>query len=798
MNNFPIFFLLLLICNIGISQGLEIFVKDQGNNLLVGTTVQLTQAIDSSIYFASSNSHGLARFNNIADGLYYLKISYIGYASLEAEIVVKPDNRRFEFSLKEGSIALDEVTVSAQRPLIRYEYDRMIIDPEPISDISTNTLEVLESTPGLFVDPDGNIYLTGVTPATVYINGREQRMSSEDIANLLRSLPPGSIDRIEILRTPSTRYDAATSGGIVNVILKRGVKIGRFGSVRGGMNQGEFGNRFLGITINDSGDNNTRYLNLNYNNNNRLEELYIYRDLTRDTLLQQYARNLRKSHQFFAGYGINYEAGKNLNFTYDGRINVNLQDATLANENLIMSVEDPILSIIDNNIYNESVFFNLQQDFGKVLKLDTIGSEWDTKLSYNYSSNLSEEDHITEFFEPFKAKDTGDGENRQFRHFLILQSDLTYNFNRELRLETGVKSSFQQFDSDSEYYRDFNETRINDPRRTNAFNYYEFINAAYAQASKELGLGFSLIAGLRMEHTYMKGNQTVPADTSFVVNRADLFPYAYLSRSIFEMFGIELRAYVIYRRTINRPGYRNLNPYVRFVDQFLYETGNPALKPQFTDNVEINISFSDIPVFAVGRRYTSDIFSNVLYVDEQMPEVAVRTYDNLGENKETYFRAMAGIPPGGKYFFAIGTQYNYNEYNGVYDGEEFSFERGSWRFFTFHSLNLFRETRLTMSGFMMTNGLFNFYELQTFGQLNFGLTQNFLDKRLAITFSARDVLNTMMNDFRYNQGSVFAYGNRFTDTRRFGVNIRYNFGIRKNNEKERNDREMFRFDIEEE
>ncbi len=783
MNNFPFFLLLLIICNIGFSQGIEILVKDSDNNPLVGTTVKLIHTIDSSKYFATSNSHGIARFDNIADGLYCLNISYIGYASLRADLVVKQGNRRFEFSLKEGSITLDEVTVTAQRPLIRYEYDRMIIDPEPISDISTNTLEVLESTPGLFVDPDGNIYLTGVTPATVYINGREQRMSNEDIANLLRSLPPGSIDRIEILRTPSTRYDAATGGGIVNVILKRGVKIGRFGSVRGGMNQGEFGNRFAGITINDSGDNHTRYLNLNYSNNNRLEELYVYRELAPDTLLEQHGRNIRKSHQFFAGYGISYDARENLNFTYDGRININLQGSTHANNNLVMSVEEPILSKIDNAIYNEAVFFNLQQDFGKVLKLDTIGSEWDTKLSYNFSSNISEEDYITEFFKPFRAKDTGDGENQQFRHFLMLQSDLTYNFNGEFRLETGVKSSFQQFDSDSEYFRDFNETRINDPRRTNAFNYHEFINAAYAQASKDLGLGFSLITGLRLEHTNMKGNQTIPADTSFVVNRADLFPYAYLSRSIFEMFGIELRAYMIYRRTINRPGYRNLNPYVRYVDHFLYETGNPALKPQFTDNVEVNVSFSDIPVFAVGRRYTSDIFSNVLYVDEQMSEVAVRTYDNIGKNKETYFRAMAGIPPGGKYFFALGTQYNYNEYQGVYEGEEFNFERGSWRFFTFHSLNLFRETRLTLSGFMMTSGLFNFYELETFGQLNFGLTQTFLEKRLAITFSARDVLNTMMNDFRYNQGSIFAYGNRFTDTRRFGINIRYNFGIRKNNER---------------
>ncbi|MBK6949284.1 MAG: TonB-dependent receptor plug domain-containing protein [Haliscomenobacter sp.] len=90
-----------------------------------------------------------------------------------------------------------------------------------MANTSTNTLEILEKTPGLFVDQDGNIYLTSATPAVVYINGREQRMGAQDIAGILRSLPPDNIQRIEVLRTPSTKYDAASSGGIVNVVLKK-------------------------------------------------------------------------------------------------------------------------------------------------------------------------------------------------------------------------------------------------------------------------------------------------------------------------------------------------------------------------------------------------------------------------------------------------------------------------------------------------------------------------------------------------------------------------------------------------
>lgn len=98
-----------------------------------------------------------------------------------------------------------------------------------------------------------------------------------------------------------------------------------------------------------------------------------------------------------------------------------------------------------------------------------------------------------------------------------------------------------------------------------------------------------------------------------------------------------------------------------------------------------------------------------------------------------------------------------------------------------------------MMGFMMTNGQQNFYELDTFGQLNFGLSQTFLNQRLSITINARDVLRTMVTQFALNQGSMQLQGDRYTDNRRFGINIRYNFGIGTRPER----RNMLQFDIEE-
>lgn len=764
----------LTVCD---AQTLTVTIRDSEKSSLPGASVQLTRVPDSSITYAATDKSGIARFESIMDGLYLLKMSYLGYQTLEKSINVKSDQRSFEFQLKKDAIALGEVSVTAQRPLIRQEDDKMIIDPLPLANSSTNTLEVLEKTPGLFVDQDGGIYLSSTSPAAVYINGREQKMSTQDVATLLRALPPGSVDRIEVMRTPSTKYDAASSGGIINVILKKGVKLGRFGTISAGMSQGFYGNQFAGFSLNNSGAKSTTYMNVNYSHNDMVEDLNASRSLRPDTSLFQSSRSRQMSHQGYLGYGWNYEAGKKTTLSYDGRISANFPSSSAQSNSTIKTLEEMILSDADNHIDNKSTFISIQQDFGVVRKFDTLGSELDTKLTYSYNSNNAEQHYSSDYYSPMVINILGDGDNLQQRHFILFQSDLTWYFPRKIKMESGIKSTYQDYGSNAEYTVDYGSGQIDDPQRTNAFIYQENINAGYIQASKSFGR-FLLKTGVRMEHTYMSGHQTVPSDTSFVVNRADWFPYVYLSRPILKIMGIQLQAYMIYRRTISRPDYQNLNPYIKYIDPFLCEAGNPALKPQFTHNIELNVSFDDTPIFAIGQNYTTDLFTSVVYQDSDQPTLAIRTFDNMGKNRETYIRVMAGIPPGKRYFFALGGQYNYNEYDGFYDNEPFKFQRGSWRFFTYQSLNIFKDTRLTMFGFLMVKGQQGFYELGTFGQLNFGLTQNLFDKKLSITVNMRDVLHTMVTSFTLNQGSISTIGDRYSDNQRFGINLRYNFGMK--------------------
>lgn len=766
-----------------LAQSAEIRLQDQRKEPLTGATVLLTRLADSMQVFRVSDERGLARFEALNPGLYALQVSFIGYETLDKTLQVREGLSRQTYTLRETGLDLGEVTVTARRPLIRQEEDKTIVDPEPLANISTNTLEILEKTPGVFVDQDGYIYLNSATPAVVYINGREQRMSVQDMATILRSLPPNAIQRIEILRTPSTKFDAASSGGIVNVVLRKGVRIGRTGSVYGGFNQGHYGNRFLGFSLNDHRDRTTYYLNANYNRRDALEELDATRQFGADSALVQTTRSDSPADQGYLGFGLSVQVTPTWELSYDGRLNASLRDPGTYAINRMLDPQMQALSDNRNRVDNRNRLLSTAHDLGFRYKPDSLGTEWDTRFSINHTGSANRQHYLTRFTLPLDFRLDGGGDNTQRRPFYLFQSDLTLPIPDWFKLETGIKGTWQDYRSASDYYFLFQGDRIPDPQRTNAFRFREGIGAAYLQGARSLPGEFLLKAGVRAEYTLMEGRQTIPADTTFRIRRADLFPYVYLSRSLFRIAGYDLRGYLIYRRSINRPGYQDLNPFIRIVDQYLYETGNPALQPQFTDNIEANISFDDTPIFALGRNYTTDIFSSVIYQDPQNENTAVRTVDNVGRNRETYFRLVGALPPGGRYFFVAGGQFNLNEYEGFYEGQPLSFARGSWRFFTFHSLTITPSTRFTLSGFMIWRGQQQFYELETFGQLNAGLNQTFLDKKLQITLNASDILRTMRVQFRLDQGSIQSLGERYSDNQRFGLNVRYQFGIRRREER---------------
>jgi hypothetical protein len=768
------------------AQTLDISIRltEPDQSPVVGATLRLVDNADSSqVQSSSTDTAGMARFRVETGRLYLFRASAMGFKPLEKGIRGTKDKTNFKFAVEADVTALGGVTVSARRPLLRQEEDKTIVDPEPIAAASTNAFEIIEKTPGLFVDQDGNIYLNSATPATVHINGREQRMSAADIANILKNLPPGSIERIEILRSPSAKYDASGSGGIVNVVLKKGIKIGRTGSLNAGMNQGHYGNQYAGFSLNDSEGSRSGTLNLNVNRRDNYDKIGTTRLLGDAQSLRQEAFNRNPGQGIYGGYSLSFEPRPQWELSLDGRSAYNANRPRSTNESIISQRADgAVLTDNINTLRNLGKNFFANQGLRLKRNLDSLGSEWTSDLAYNFARYDGTQDFDIAFLVPNLTEQVGgDGDIATQRHFLTAQTDLRLKYPRKFSLELGLKTALQRFNSSTAYFSMLNGQRSPDDFRTNAFRYDDAIHAAYFQASKTFS-AYILKAGLRMENTNMHGVQSVPADTSFRIRRTDLFPYLYFSRRITQIAGFELRGYLIYRRSITRPNYDLLNPFPRFVDQYLYEAGNPALRPEFTHNVEFNVSAGDYPVLAIGRNYVQDLFTYVIYQDPKLPDVAYRTYDNLGKNRETYFRLTGAMPPVGKYFFVLGTQYNLNEYEGLYENQPLRFRRGSWSFFTYHQLRLGSRSTFSLNGFWRVNGQLQFYELSNFGALNMNINRLFFDRKLTVTLSANDVFFTNRNEFRIAQGNITAFGSRQNDSRRVGLNLRYNFGLKKREE----------------
>jgi hypothetical protein len=706
---------------------------------------------------------------------YYFRTSWVGYQITDT-VLNFSQNSFQNLLLKESTSMLNEVVVKSSKPLIRQEDDKSVVDPEPLAASSTNAFETVEKTPGIITDQDGNIYLNGLSPATIQINGRDLKMSPTDIAIMLKSLPPNAIQKIELIRTPSAKYDASGGGGVVNIVLMKGIKLGVNGSLNSGFAQGLYGNQFIGFNLANNNDKLNSYVNAQYSNNNGYTITNSDRSVTLDTLLRQNARSVSPSNAINMGYGFGKTLGEKWELNYDGRISQNKSDNSTINASIVNVISlnknlSELKSLVDNNANNK--FIN--QSFRAKLKLDTVGGEWINDLAFNFSHSSTNQVYTNSLVgNPNLFGGNGDFGND--RSYFTYQSDFKKKW-LGLSTEVGFKTSTLNFKSSSNYTKTAQNSTSPDPFRTNSFTYTEQINAAYIQGAKTWG-PVVLKVGTRFEQTIMQGHQFVPKDTTFSLNRTDAFPYVFLSRKIFKIMEYEVRAFLVYRKTISRPSYDFLNPFAKYIDPFLYEVGNPNLKPQFTNNYEANISVDDKPLLAFGVNETKDIFTNVVYQSPTNKQVSYRTYDNLGKSRETYFRIVGVIPPGKKFFAVIGSQYNRNDYNGFYEGKPISFNKGTWTFFTFQSLKLDGLSTMTLNGFWRLSGQQQFYELSDFGSLNTSINRQFLNKKLIVTASYNDFLFTNKNNFTLRQGSQNAIGYRENDTRRWGLSVRYNFGFK--------------------
>src|SRR6478735_2674702 len=221
-------------------------VIDGNTKTVEAATITLLRAKDSSVAkISAANKNGNFVFENVIEGKYFVSITAVGHTKGFSELfeITSTNTNVILKTIELVPVAKDlaGVTVAAKKPLIEQKIDRTIVNVEAsITNVGTSALEVLEKSPGVSIDKDGNISLKGKEGVLVLIDGRQTQLSGAELANFLRNMTASQLDQIEIMTNPPAKYDAAGNAGIINIKTKKNKQAGYNGSLNLGYTQGKY------------------------------------------------------------------------------------------------------------------------------------------------------------------------------------------------------------------------------------------------------------------------------------------------------------------------------------------------------------------------------------------------------------------------------------------------------------------------------------------------------------------------------------------------------------------------------
>ena len=571
-------------------------VIDGSSKIIESATITLLRVKDSSVAKMSvASKDGKFDFDGIAEGKYIVSISAVGHQKGFSETfeisAINPSAVLKAIELVPVAKSLGGVTVSAKKPLIEQKLDRTIVNVEAaVTNVGASALEVLEKSPGVSVDKDGNISLKGKSGVQVYVDGRPSYLSGPDLANLLRNMNANQLDQIEIMTNPPAKYEASGNSGIINIKTKKTKQFGYNGSVSLGYGQGRYPKWSESANFNYRKNKVNFFTNISYSNRKNFNDLDIQRKFidagTKElkSHFDQESRIREQGESINAKVGFDYFASKKTTvgvvlsgFNNPG-IFSNRSDVNIADEN------NQLLSITKAKTNNDRKWKNFSSNINFRHVIDSAGKEITADLDYLGYRSKNNQDLINIYYDanglPTYTPDTLLGNLPQNINIYSAKVDYTHPLKKGAKFEAGAKTSFVTTDNNAIYDSLLNGIRVRDIGRSNNFIYDENVNAVYVNYSRPIGKKLSGQFGLRLENTNAKGDQVTTGE-KFDRHYTQLFPTAFLQYNLNQKntFGLN------YGRRIERPDYEDLNPFILFLDKYTFEQGNPNLQPQFSHNV---------------------------------------------------------------------------------------------------------------------------------------------------------------------------------------------------------------------
>ncbi len=614
-----------------------------GDPVAYATAALYVSGSETNVAGAVADGDGVFYITGMDLGTYDLKLSFLGFETKTVtgiQVASKTGDVNIgEVEMTDEGLALEEVTVQGQRDLIEERVDRTIYKAE--NDKTTaggDGTDVLRRVPMLSVDLDGNVSMRGSSNITVLIDGRPSAIAASSITDALKQIPADEIKSVEVITSPSARFDAEGTSGVINIVTKKNNLQGVSANIRtgAGLRGSDFGLNAsarkgkFGFTLGGFG-------RAGYNINGSFENKQVISnpDGTTSTVLQM--ADTKSTHLFGRyNFGVDYEIDEynflNAAVNFGIRNRNNFQENFLTENYLDGDLTRIALRETDTKDNSNSVDISLNytktfEKKGKEISLLTLYSRNNGENSF--VNTLFEEDLLTI---NSRLKNDNPSKNEEFTVQLDLveplgkdgKSILEYGAKNILRKAYSDFAYFQAEGADGEYVEDPN------PSLSNDFSYDQNVTAGYVSYTTTLFKNYTIKPGIRYEYTTINADFRTESSPVDIPSYGTIVPSLNLSRKLAN--GNMIKG--SYNRRISRPSLRFLNPNIDASNPLQVSQGNPELDPEFTDNYELGYSTffkSTMVSFSGFFRNTTGSIQAIRTVAED--GVIYTGYDNIGHER---------------------------------------------------------------------------------------------------------------------------------------------------------------------
>ncbi|MCL2098315.1 MAG: TonB-dependent receptor [Bacteroidales bacterium] len=745
-------------------------IEKHSREALEFVTVSMLDTAQKATVVGTTNANGEFILKNIPFGQYTLKLSFIGYADVVLEIELSEEKELEELGeieMEADAQMLDETVITARRPVIERQIDKLVMTvANTVMAENSTAFEVLRKAPGIAIDKDGNITLNGQAVA-VWVDNRPTQLSGQELTALLEGTEGSSIDKIEIIDQPSSKYDAAGSGGIVNIITKKNFLKGFNGTVRTGYTH-YFENDFY-YSANGS-------LNLNYRND--LINTYINIGLSNSKGFSLSDANLsaptssysRTTHSFIPDNGNNQYVKAGIDFFIDKKNVIGIIGSfTNSNWNTTSTgfIEEHnaiIVTVIDNSGSSTNRYLNGSGNLNYTHYFDDKGHEITLNADYLHYESIPKR-ALNTTYHSLVSTTTYTSESKQYTTVWSGKADYILPIGEKIKLEAGGKTSFNTIDSDIRHDGFISAEAFSG--RNDNFTYNENIKALYATAGWKIDNYWIIKGGLRWEHTYSKGVWR-GRDTTTTKSYYDFFPTIFAGYNPTEKHNLRLS----YTMRIGRPSFWNLNPFRNYSNAYSYYEGNPDLYPTYSHR--FSLSYMGFQVFNAGVSY-SFYNNNITSIPQFDPITHISGYrqENFGRcSGMGVWLGLSALPITKWWDLTVNL---YGSYRMSEDGSYKSTSLSGYMYSN-NTFTIGKTWNIEMDFWINSGGKWEYYHFKPQGSFDIGVKKTFWGKKGTLSLYLDDVLSTSKSNSYSDKDGVRQESESRWESRSLRVSFSYRFG----------------------